>query len=52
MPPAGRNPYIPHPWKGVGNAINLSSYCPSLERVKGEEIKNILKLMALGGVHI
>ncbi len=25
--------------------MNLSSYCPSLERVQGEEIINFLKLM-------
>ena len=31
----------------VDNVINLSSYCPSLERVQGEEIKNMLKLMTL-----
>ena len=37
---------------GAGNAINLSSYCPSLERVKGEEIKNMLKLMAFNYEHL
>ena len=35
------------PNSSAGNAIDLSADYPSLERVQGEEVKNMLKSMPL-----